>query len=52
MVVKLSDRKSEFSDEFLTLTLALTQRTTKHTLQQMSLAIFLDFSKDSRTIRT
>lgn len=44
-------RSKEFSDEFLILILSITERTTKNTLQ-MSLDIFLDFSKDSRTIQT
>lgn len=44
-------RSKEFSDEFLTLILSITERTTKYILQ-MSLDIFLEFSKDSGTIQT
>ena len=41
-MVKLSDQRGEFKDEFLLLISSITQRTTKYTLEIPS-AIFLDF---------
>lgn len=51
VIVQLSDRRGELNEEFPILISSVTQRTTKYA-SEMPLDIFLDFSKESGTIRT